>query len=86
MQKGIILQQYLKDCGIIWSESYCGFLISYFQFVEGYPKFKYVTVSIYFIKQNFRLIKEFIAESPEEKHYWFEDKIYLFGVLIPNIL
>jgi hypothetical protein len=50
-------------------------IISYFQFVKRYPKFKYVTVSIYFIKQNFRLIKGCIVESAEEKHYWLEDKI-----------
>ncbi len=54
VKKEIISQEYLKDFGIFGLNLIVD-LISYFKFVKRYPRFKYTTVLIYFIKQNFRL-------------------------------
>jgi hypothetical protein len=47
---------FLKGCSIEWSKSYIHFLISLYIFSKEYPKICNLSLSIYFIKNNFKKI------------------------------
>ncbi len=59
----------LKECSIEWSRSYIHFLISLYIFSKEYPKICNVSLSIYFIKNNFKKIKLAIWSSKTERHF-----------------
>jgi len=61
---------FLKECGIEWSRSYIHFLISLYIFSKEYPKICNVSLSIYFIKNNFKQIKLAIWSSKTERDFW----------------
>jgi hypothetical protein len=58
---------FLKECKIEWSKSYIHFLISLYIFSKEYPKICNVSLSIYFIKNNFKKIKLAIWSSKTER-------------------
>jgi hypothetical protein len=47
--------EFLIDCNIKWS--YVQFLIPLYNFSKGYPKICKISLSLYFIKNNFKKIK-----------------------------
>jgi hypothetical protein len=61
---------FLKECRIEWSRSYIHFLISLYIFSKEYPKICNVSLSIYFIKNNFKKIKLDIWSSKTERDFW----------------
>ncbi len=61
---------FLKECKIEWSKSYIHFLISLYIFSKEYPKICNVSLSIYFIKNNFKKIKLAIWSSKAERDFW----------------
>jgi hypothetical protein len=61
---------FIKECGIAWSRSYIHFLISLYIFSKEYPKICNLSVSLYFIKNNFKRIKLAIMSSNVEREYW----------------
>ncbi len=61
---------FLKECKIEWSKSYIHFLISLYIFSKEYPKICNVSLSIYFIKNNFKKIKLAIWSSKTERDFW----------------
>jgi hypothetical protein len=61
---------FLKECKIEWSRSYIHFLISLYIFSKEYPKICNVSLSIYFIKNNFKKIKLAIWSSKTERDFW----------------
>ncbi len=61
---------FLKECSIEWSRSYIHFLISLYIFSKEYPKICNVSLSIYFIKNNFKKIKLAIWSSKTERDFW----------------
>ncbi len=52
---------FLKECKIEWSRSYIHFLISLYIFSKEYPKICNVSLSIYFIKNNFKQIVSYLV-------------------------
>jgi hypothetical protein len=66
------IQDFIKDCDIHWSRSYCSFLISFYKFVKLYPKFKNVTISIYFMSKHFSVIKNYIENDLNERLFWMQ--------------
>jgi hypothetical protein len=61
---------FLKECKIEWSKSYIHFLNSLYIFSKEYPKICNVSLSIYFIKNNFKKIKLAIWSSKTERDFW----------------
>ncbi len=61
---------FIKECGINWSRSYIHFLISLYIFSKEYPKICNLSVSLYFVKNNFKSIKLAILSSSVEREYW----------------
>ncbi len=61
---------FFKECGIEWSRSYIHFFISLFKFSKEYPKICNVSLSIYFIKNNFKKIKLATWSSKIERDFW----------------
>ncbi len=61
---------FLIDCNVKWSKSYIQFLISLYNFNKDYPKISNLSLSLYFIKNNFKKIKLAIISSNTEKNYW----------------
>ncbi len=61
---------FLKECKIEWSRSYIHFLISLYIFSKEYPKICNVSLSIYFIKNNFKKIKLATWSSKIERDFW----------------
>jgi hypothetical protein len=70
---------FLKECGIEWSRFYTHFLISLYIFSKEYPKICNVTLSIYFIKNNFKQIKLSIWSSKTERERLLEGFISFQG-------
>ncbi len=62
--------EFLIECNIKWSKSYVQFLISLYIFSKDYPKISNLSLSLYFIKNNFKKIKLSIISSNTEKSYW----------------
>lgn len=62
--------EFLKECGINWSKSYIYFLISFYNFSKKYPKICNISLSTYFVKNNFKSIKLAISSSDDEKKFW----------------
>jgi hypothetical protein len=62
--------EFLLDCNTKWSKSYVQFLISLYIFSKDYPKISNLSISLYFIKNNFKKIKLAIISSNTEKNYW----------------
>jgi hypothetical protein len=60
---------FLRECSIEWSRSYIHFLISLYIFSKEYPKIGNVSLSLYFIKNNFKRIKLAILSSNAEREY-----------------
>ncbi len=52
------IQDFIKDCDIHWSRSYCSFLISFYKFVKLYPKFKNVTIPFGVFIKGFRGVRK----------------------------
>jgi hypothetical protein len=61
---------FLIECNIKWSKSYVQFLISLYNFSKDYPKISNLSLSPYFIKNNFKKIKLAIISSNTERNYW----------------
>lgn len=61
---------FLIDCKIKWSRSFVQFLISLYNFSKDYPKINNLSLSLYFIKNNFKKIKLAIISSNTERNYW----------------
>jgi len=61
---------FLIECNIKWSKSYVQFLISLYNLSKDYPKISNLSLSLYFIKNNFKKIKLSIISSNTEKSYW----------------
>ena len=61
---------FIKECHIKWSRSYIHFLISLYIFSKEYPKICNLSVSLYFVKNNFKSIKLAIMSSNVEREYW----------------
>ena len=61
---------FLMECNIKWSKSYVQFLISLHNFSKDYPKISNLSLSLYFIKNNFKKIKLAIISSNTERNYW----------------
>ena len=62
--------EFLKECNIKWSKSYIQFLISLYNFSKDYPKICNISLSLYFIKNNFKKIKLAILSSKTERDFW----------------
>jgi hypothetical protein len=62
--------EFLIECNIKWSKSYVQFLISLYNFSKDYPKICKISLSLYFIKNNFKKIKLAIWSSKTEKDFW----------------
>jgi len=63
-------KDFLKECKVKWELPYVYFLISLYRFGLEYPKICNVSLSIHFIKNNFKKIKTAIWSSNEERDYW----------------
>jgi hypothetical protein len=62
--------EFLIEFNIKWSKSYVQFLISLYNFSKDYPKISKFSLSLYFIKNNFRKMKLAIPSSKAERDYW----------------
>jgi hypothetical protein len=62
--------EFLIECNMKWSKSYVQFLISLYNFSKDYPKISKISLSLYFIKNNFKEIKLAIWSSKTEKDFW----------------
>lgn len=63
-------KDFLKKCSIKWEMNYIYFLISLYRFSLEYPKICEVSLSVNFIKNNFKKIKAAIWSSNEERAFW----------------
>ncbi len=61
---------FLKECGINWDKSYVYFLISFYNLSKEYPKISNLSLSIHFVKVNFKKMKLAILSSNEERQFW----------------
>jgi len=61
---------FLKECNIKWDKSYVYFLISFHHFSKDYPNICNLSLSIHFVKINFKKIKYAIFSSNEEREFW----------------
>lgn len=59
--------EFLKECDVKWSKSYIYFLISFYNFSKHYPKISNVSLSIHFIKNNFKKIQLAVKS---EREFW----------------
>ena len=65
--------EYIKSLNVNWSRSYISFLISLYDLAKRYPKLKSVTVSLHYINQNFRKIRNHIENCSEERMFWLKE-------------
>lgn len=61
---------FLRECGVKWNKSYTHFLISFYKISLEYPKLSNISLSIHFVKNNFKRIKSAISSTNEETEYW----------------
>ena len=54
------------------SKSTINFKIGIVQFIHDYPKMKKSSISLHFLKNNFRIIKEVCREHSSEFQYFFD--------------
>jgi hypothetical protein len=63
-------KEFLIECNIKWSKSYVQFLISLYNFTKFYPKICKISLSLHFMKTNFKKIKLAIISSNTERNFW----------------
>jgi hypothetical protein len=66
--------KFINDLNVNWSKSYISFLISFYEFSKRYRRLKSLTISLYFIHQNFKKIRYLIEDSKdEERMFWLTE-------------
>jgi hypothetical protein len=66
--------KFINDLNVNWSKSYISFLISFYEFSKRYRRLKSLTISLYFIHQNFKKIRYLIEDlKDEERMFWLTE-------------
>ncbi len=58
-----------KDCAINWSKHYVDFFIQLFKFCSKFPKLSKITLSLNFVRNKFKIIREAIVSENDLK-FW----------------
>lgn len=59
-------KNFIQECNVKWSYPYIQFLVKLYNLCEKYPRLKYVTIRLDFLKNNFKAIKNGIEVEADQ--------------------